>query len=67
MNTTSAMSLQYECIQTCTIGLADHLPTIKLCIQKLRSFVEDPDQNCKKFQVEFSDEYSSKISWIIGT
>jgi len=47
MNTTTAMSLQYECIQTCTIGLSDHLPTIKLCIQKLRTFVEDPDQNLK--------------------
>eukprot|EP01114_Cavostelium_apophysatum_P002110 TRINITY_DN1183_c0_g1_i5.p1 TRINITY_DN1183_c0_g1~~TRINITY_DN1183_c0_g1_i5.p1 ORF type:complete len:1154 (-),score=375.58 TRINITY_DN1183_c0_g1_i5:267-3728(-) len=47
MNTTTAMSLQYECIQTCTVGLSDHLPTIKLCISKLRNFVEDPDQNLK--------------------
>lgn len=47
MNTTTAMSLQYECIQTCTVGLSDHLPTIKLCISKLRNFVEDSDQNLK--------------------
>eukprot|EP01117_Protostelium_nocturnum_P002810 TRINITY_DN13730_c0_g1_i1.p1 TRINITY_DN13730_c0_g1~~TRINITY_DN13730_c0_g1_i1.p1 ORF type:complete len:1096 (-),score=278.81 TRINITY_DN13730_c0_g1_i1:141-3428(-) len=47
INSTSAKSLLYECIQTCTIGLSDHLPTIKLCIVKLRSFVEDPDQNLK--------------------
>lgn len=46
MNNTPAMSLLYECIQTCTIGLVEHLPTIKLCIQKLRTFIEDPDQNC---------------------
>jgi len=47
INSTPAVSLLYECIKTCTIGLADHLPTIKLCITKLRSFVEDPDQNLK--------------------
>ncbi|PRP80441.1 delta adaptin [Planoprotostelium fungivorum] len=47
INTTHAKSLLFECIQTCTIGLSDHLPTVKLCIVKLRSFVEDPDQNLK--------------------
>jgi AP-3 complex subunit delta-1 len=45
INNTPAVSLLYECIQTCTVGLSDHLPTIKLCITKLRNFVEDPDQN----------------------
>lgn len=47
INTTPAMSLIYECIQTCTIGMGEHLPIIKLCIAKLRTFVEDPDQNLK--------------------
>lgn len=48
INTTPAVSLLYECIQTCIAGLSDHLPTMKLCINKLRTFVEDPDQNCKE-------------------
>eukprot|EP00002_Diphylleia_rotans_P039455 TRINITY_DN9155_c0_g1_i11.p1 TRINITY_DN9155_c0_g1~~TRINITY_DN9155_c0_g1_i11.p1 ORF type:complete len:1049 (+),score=253.74 TRINITY_DN9155_c0_g1_i11:115-3261(+) len=47
MNTTSAMSLLYECINTCTIGLHQHLPIIRLCVEKLRIFIEDPDQNLK--------------------
>jgi Adaptin N terminal region len=47
MNSTGAMSLLYECILTCTAGLADHMPTIKLCVTKLRSFVEERDQNLK--------------------
>lgn len=42
-----AMSLQYEIIQTCTSGLSEHLPTMKLCVQKLREFVEHPDSNLK--------------------
>jgi len=47
ISTTPAMSLLYECIQTCTIGLGDHVATIKLCLTKLRLFVEDTDQNLK--------------------
>ncbi|KNC51771.1 garnet [Thecamonas trahens ATCC 50062] len=47
INTTPAMSLLYECINTCTIGLNQHLPVIQLCVAKLRAFVEDPDQNLK--------------------
>lgn len=47
INTTPAMSLLYECIQTCTIGMPDQINLIKLCISKLRTFVEDPDQNLK--------------------
>lgn len=47
INTTPAPSLLYECIQTCSTGLAEHVPTIKLCLNKLRNFVEDPDQNLK--------------------
>jgi len=45
MNSTNAMSLLYECIQTCTIGLSAHVNVIRLCITKLRLFIEDPDQN----------------------
>ena len=47
INSTPATSLLYECINTCIAGLAAHLPTMKLCIGKLRSFIEDPDQNLK--------------------
>ena len=47
INTTTAMSLLYECIQTCIIGMPTKIPLMKLCIQKLRVFVEDPDQNLK--------------------
>ena len=47
MNSTTAMSLLYECIQTCTIGLSEHASIIRLCITKLRVFIEDPDQNLK--------------------
>ena len=47
INTTSATSLLYECIQTCIVGLNEHPFLIKLCITKLRAFVEDPDQNLK--------------------
>jgi AP-3 complex subunit delta-1 len=48
LTTTPALSLLYEVIQTCITGLSDHIPTIKLCITKLRTFIEDPDQNCKR-------------------
>jgi len=47
MTSTPATSLLYECIQTCISGLSAHLPTMKLCIQKLRAFIEDPDPNLK--------------------
>ena len=46
MNSTSAMSLLYECILTCIIGLTAHGSAIRLCITKLRLFIEDHDQNC---------------------
>lgn len=47
ITSTPAMSLLYECIQTCISGLSAHLPTMKLCIQKLRTFIENPDPNLK--------------------
>lgn len=47
INTTPVMSLLYECINTCTTGLVKHLPIVRLCIQKLRMFIESPDQNHK--------------------
>ena len=47
INTTPVMSLLYECINTCTTGLVKHLPIIRLCIQKLRVFIESTDQNHK--------------------
>lgn len=47
INTTTAMSVLYEVIQTCAVGMADNQPLIRLCLTRLRSFVEDPDQNLK--------------------
>ena len=47
ITSTPATSLLYECIQTCISGLSAHLPTMKLCIQKLRTFIESPDPNLK--------------------
>lgn len=47
LNSTPPMSLLYECIQTCAKGLSDNLPLIRLCVQKLRLFVENHDQNLK--------------------
>ena len=44
---TPAMSLLYECINTVIISVPDHLPSIQLCVTKLRIFVEDQDQNLK--------------------
>lgn len=41
------MSLIYECINTMVLGMPDHLPSIQLCVQKLRIFIEDSDQNLK--------------------
>lgn len=45
ISSTSAMSLLYECINTVTQSEMDDLRLVKLCIQKLRIFIEDPDQN----------------------
>lgn len=44
---TPAMSLLYECIITVIISVPDHLPSIQLCVTKLRIFIEDQDQNLK--------------------
>eukprot|EP00002_Diphylleia_rotans_P033947 TRINITY_DN7268_c0_g2_i1.p1 TRINITY_DN7268_c0_g2~~TRINITY_DN7268_c0_g2_i1.p1 ORF type:complete len:978 (+),score=193.82 TRINITY_DN7268_c0_g2_i1:49-2982(+) len=47
INTTTAMSLLYECIQTSALGLHEYAPLIRLCVDKLRIFIEDTDQNLK--------------------
>eukprot|EP00112_Aurelia_sp_Birch-Aquarium-sp1_P011804 Seg2482.5 transcript_id=Seg2482.5/GoldUCD/mRNA.D3Y31 product="AP-3 complex subunit delta-1" protein_id=Seg2482.5/GoldUCD/D3Y31 len=47
IHSTSAMSLLYECINTVIFGLSDHMPSIQLCVSKLRLLIEDPDQNLK--------------------
>ncbi|EGD73757.1 hypothetical protein PTSG_05451 [Salpingoeca rosetta] len=44
---TPATSLLYECINTVLAGIPDHTATIQLCVQKLRIFIEDSDQNLK--------------------
>ncbi|KAI6224934.1 AP-3 complex subunit delta [Aphelenchoides besseyi] len=55
INSTSAMSLLYECINTVIAVLisisseapGDHLASIQLCVQKLGVLIEDSDQNLK--------------------
>ena len=47
IQSTPAMSLLYECINTIVTGIPDHTASIQLCVQKLRIFVEDQDQNLK--------------------
>eukprot|EP00038_Savillea_parva_P027238 m.58366 g.58366 ORF g.58366 m.58366 type:complete len:1253 (+) comp7821_c0_seq1:94-3852(+) len=44
---TPAMSLLYECISTVIVSVPEHLPSIQLCVTKLRIFIEDQDQNLK--------------------
>eukprot|EP00028_Trichosphaerium_sp_Am-I-7-wt_P012589 CAMPEP_0168515670 /NCGR_PEP_ID=MMETSP0405-20121227/4919_1 /TAXON_ID=498012 /ORGANISM="Trichosphaerium sp, Strain Am-I-7 wt" /LENGTH=499 /DNA_ID=CAMNT_0008535183 /DNA_START=1 /DNA_END=1496 /DNA_ORIENTATION=- len=41
------MSLLYECIQTCIIGMKQYAAIMRLCLTKLRMFIEHPDQNLK--------------------
>ncbi|CAJ0963494.1 unnamed protein product, partial [Mesorhabditis belari] len=55
INSTSAMSLLYECINTVIAVListsagtpGDHTTSIQLCVQKLGLLIEDADQNLK--------------------
>ncbi|CAD5226282.1 unnamed protein product [Bursaphelenchus xylophilus] len=55
INSTSAMSLLYECINTVIAvlisisseGPGDYTPSIQLCVQKLGVLIEDSDQNLK--------------------
>lgn len=74
INTTSAMSLMYETIITCATGLSEFPNVIRLCLTKLRTFVEDPDQNLKylgllalseimKTQPKAVAEYRDLVLW----
>ena len=47
INTTPSVSVLYEAIQTCVAGLSKHGPTMRLCCEKLKGFVESPDANLK--------------------
>jgi AP-3 complex subunit delta-1 len=47
MATTPAKSLLFECIRTVTKGLNNHTSLVKLAVEKLRDFVEEPDPNLK--------------------
>eukprot|EP01132_Coremiostelium_polycephalum_P002560 gene2560-3170_t len=47
INSSSSMSLLFECIQTCITGMSDHIPLMKLCISRLRMLIEHKDQNLK--------------------
>ncbi|GAM17153.1 hypothetical protein SAMD00019534_003280 [Acytostelium subglobosum LB1] len=47
INTSSSMSLLFECIQTSITGISDNIPLMKLCISKLRTLIEHHDPNLK--------------------
>lgn len=47
ITTTPAKSLLYECVNTLLAGEIKSKSVLRLCLDKLRSFIEDPDQNLK--------------------
>lgn len=47
ITTTPAKSLLFECINTASSGMATHVSVVRLGVEKLRGFVEDPDQNLR--------------------
>lgn len=47
INSTPAKSLLYECLNTVTTGMLDHVGVVRLAVDKLKMFVMDPDQNLK--------------------
>eukprot|EP00761_Pharyngomonas_kirbyi_P012792 gb/GECH01012819.1/.p1 GENE.gb/GECH01012819.1/~~gb/GECH01012819.1/.p1 ORF type:complete len:1117 (+),score=330.82 gb/GECH01012819.1/:1-3351(+) len=47
INSTPAKSLLYECLNTVTTGMLDHVSVVRLAVDKLKTFVMDPDQNLK--------------------
>jgi AP-3 complex subunit delta-1 len=47
ITTTPAKSLLYECVNTLLKGRLTSKSVIRLCLEKLRTFIEDPDQNLK--------------------
>ena len=47
ITTTPAKSLLYECVNTLLKGKLTSKSVIRLCLEKLRTFIEDPDQNLK--------------------
>jgi len=47
ITTTPAKSLLYECIYTATQDSAMSRSMVAICLEKLRGFIEDPDQNLK--------------------
>lgn len=47
INSDPPMSLLYECLMAIIIGISDHLPSVQLCVEKLKIFIQDQDQNLK--------------------
>jgi hypothetical protein len=47
ITTTPAKSLLYECVNTLLCGEIKSKTTVRLCLDKLTSFIEDSDQNLK--------------------
>lgn len=77
INSTSAMSLLYECINTVLAVLVsiskdqpNHESAIQVCLQKLRILIEDSDQNCKYFlqgcKLSYFNEFLSQIVKYLG-
>ena len=46
INSTPAKSLLYECIITVIASDLNSTELINMCLEKLKTFIEDPDQNC---------------------
>lgn len=47
INTTQAKSLLYECLNTATVGMKGRKSIVGITVEKLKMFVESPDQNLK--------------------
>eukprot|EP00118_Oscarella_pearsei_P003393 m.14139 g.14139 ORF g.14139 m.14139 type:complete len:1230 (+) comp25546_c0_seq1:46-3735(+) len=47
IHSTSAMSLLYECVNTMISAVPTHVPSMQLCVTKLKVMIEDQDQNLK--------------------
>lgn len=48
ITTTPAKSLLYECVNTLLSGKVASKAVIRLCLEKLKTFIENADQNCMR-------------------
>lgn len=60
---TPAKSLLYECVNTLLSGEISSTATVRLCLDQLRTFVEDPDQNRAWCWAARRSVFASRCSW----